>query len=57
MSYAHILGSMYEHSSCMIIFLSCMINVYHGLYHDPYPKGALGSQKHVEEVLEVSEEI
>ena len=36
MSYAHILGSMYEHSSCMIIFLSYMINVDHGLYHDPY---------------------
>ena len=36
MSYAHILGSMYEHSSCMMIFLSCMINVDHGLYHDPY---------------------
>ena len=29
-------GPMYEHSSCMLIFFSCMINVYHGLYHDPY---------------------
>ena len=29
-------GPMYEHSSCMIIFLSCMSNVYHGHFHDPY---------------------
>ena len=37
MSYAHILGTMYEYSSCMIFLLSCMINVDHSLYHDPYP--------------------
>ena len=36
MSYAHILGTMYEYSSCMIFPLSCMINVDHSLYHDPY---------------------
>ena len=36
MSYAHILGTMFEYSSCMIFSLSCMINVDHGLYHDPY---------------------
>ena len=36
MSYAHILGTMYEYSSCMTFSLSCMINVDHSLYHDPY---------------------
>ena len=30
------MNPMYEHSSCMIFVLSCMINVDHGLYHDPY---------------------
>ena len=30
MSYAHILGTIYEYSSC-VIFLSCMIDVDHGL--------------------------
>ena len=29
-------GTMFEYSSCMIFSLSCMINVDHGLYHDPY---------------------
>ena len=29
-------GPMFEYSSCMIFSLSCMINVDHGLYHDPY---------------------
>ena len=29
-------GPMYEHSSSMIIFLSCMSNVYHSHFHDPY---------------------
>ena len=29
-------GPMYEHSSCMITFLSCMSNVYHSHFHDPY---------------------
>ena len=32
------MNPMYEHSSCMIFVLSCMINVDHGLYHDPYLK-------------------
>ena len=36
MSYAHRINPMYDHSSCMIFVLSCMINVDHGLYHDPY---------------------
>ena len=36
MSYPHKFGPMYDDSSFMIIFLSCMINVDHGLYHDPY---------------------
>ena len=36
MSYAHRMNSMYEHSSCMIFVLSCMINVDHWSYHDPY---------------------
>ena len=36
MSYAHSLGTMYELCSCMIFSLSCMINVDHSLYHDPY---------------------
>ena len=36
MSYAHRISPMYELCSCMIFSLSCMINVDHGLYHDPY---------------------
>ena len=36
MSYNHRMNHMYEHSSCMIFVLLCMINVDHGLYHDPY---------------------
>ena len=41
MSYAHILGTMYEYSSCMIFSVSCMINVDHTLYHDPYDSNEL----------------
>ena len=36
MSYPHKFGPMYDDSSFMISFLSCMINVDHGLHHDPY---------------------
>ena len=35
------MNPMYEHSSCMIFVLSCMINVDHWSYHDPYFLGGV----------------
>ena len=67
MSYDHRMNPMYEHSSCMIFVLSCMINVDHGLYHDPYdghlgPEGgyfedALDGEHGGEDQVEVGENV